>query len=178
MIKTHKNQKKHELIDGIEHKHCYNCGRWKLPTEFNKNRTVWDGLDRKCRECYKAYRNVNKERLLAQKKQYRDANKVKIKQYKIDNKERYADYNRKYQEQYRKKHEKQLREYAKQRYQEKRVEIREKQNRRNQLPSVRKQNTIRHKNGVRKIRISSYIISEIESAFYYVVRESTTPLQT
>jgi hypothetical protein len=148
--KIHKNQKKHSIIDDIEHKHCYCCDKWRPLSSFNKSKTVWDGLDRQCRNCQKAYREKNKARLLAQKKEYRNKNKEKLRQYKIDNKERFDAYNKEYQARYRKENKEVLQQYFKERYQEKKDSIRKAQCLYNQIPSVRKANTLRHKKWLQK----------------------------
>ena len=125
--KSHPNQKKHKTEDSIELKHCWKCSEWKPLEKFNKNKRVWDGLDRKCKDCGKLYRQENAERLGRQRKEYRENNKDSIKQWKKDNKEKFAEYNKKYQSEYRDKNDEKLREYHRKYYQEKKSEIHAKQ---------------------------------------------------
>lgn len=46
----------------MEIKLCRNCKSLKLKTEFNKNKTASDGLQKYCRDCTKRFSRQNKER--------------------------------------------------------------------------------------------------------------------
>lgn len=59
--KPHFNRKHHRFTQNVEEKQCYCCKIWRNLDNFVKNRTIWDGLDRKCRLCSSEYRRKNKE---------------------------------------------------------------------------------------------------------------------
>ena len=42
-------------INSEETKHCPKCNTWKPRSEFYKNRTTYDGLQGKCKQCQKKY---------------------------------------------------------------------------------------------------------------------------
>lgn len=44
-------RKDHEIIDGFEKKHCYNCDLYKHLEEFTYCRTNWDKLAIRCKWC-------------------------------------------------------------------------------------------------------------------------------
>lgn len=50
-IKRDRGRKPHEIIDGIEKKHCNHCETWKELESFTKHKNAWDGLNWYCREC-------------------------------------------------------------------------------------------------------------------------------
>ena len=70
-------------------KECSKCHEIKSVSEFNKNKGKIDGLDSKCKECYKKYRKDNAERYKEYYKEYR-------KEYYKDNAERIKKYHKKY----------------------------------------------------------------------------------
>lgn len=156
-MEGHKNRKKHKFISKVEYKHCFKCKEWKTLNVFNKNKNVWDGLNRKCRECEKQYRLLNKERLAEKNKQYRISNKEKIKEYKKNNKEKYKEYDKNYQENYRKSNKEALTKYFKTRYQKKKTEI----NRKN-CERIRNNNSLRLLRNLR-CRINKAIKCDIKS---------------
>ena len=60
---------------------CQKCCQEKLFTDFYKNVTSPDGLQRYCKNCDKIYRKNNRDSILKNKKKYREANKEKISKY-------------------------------------------------------------------------------------------------
>lgn len=52
--------------DFINNKLCRNCNTVKLKSEFNKNRSAHDGLQKYCRDCTKKFSRQNKERKATQ----------------------------------------------------------------------------------------------------------------
>jgi len=56
-------------------KRCGKCKQHKNESEFGKDKSRKDGLQRRCKACWKAYNEANKEK----KKAYNEANKEKIK---------------------------------------------------------------------------------------------------
>ena len=75
-------------------KTCSKCGEEKLLDKFHivegREAASW------CKLCHRKYRQDNKEKIAANRKQYHQDNKEKIKQYYQDNKERYAEYQKQY----------------------------------------------------------------------------------
>ena len=69
-------------------KKCTKCGRWLVAStvNFHRNKTGKYGLNSHCKTCAKEYRKKhyeqNKDRVLAQNKEYRDQNKDKAKEYR------------------------------------------------------------------------------------------------
>lgn len=51
-------------------KKCLQCSSIKPFAEFNKSKRETDGMDSRCRLCYRTYYTNNKEDILAQKKEY------------------------------------------------------------------------------------------------------------
>ena len=72
-------------------KECTTCNISKPLSEFNKAKTSKDGLQYKCKDCYKQYSQDNKEFIGEYRKQHSQDNKESIgeyqKQYRQDNKE-------------------------------------------------------------------------------------------
>jgi hypothetical protein len=68
--------KRKEIIDG--QKHCARCDTWKPVGEFHRNSRNWDGLHAYCKPCMatgaRARYRENRERILAQGRDYRRAN--------------------------------------------------------------------------------------------------------
>lgn len=62
-------------------KRCSKCHEWKPRDAFSRNRTLGDGLQRRCKACNAAYYVANHERVAA----YREANRERLQQY-------YAEY--------------------------------------------------------------------------------------
>ena len=48
----------HKDIDGVEHKRCCRCKEWKILTHFNKCKSSWDNLGKRCRDCSKLCNKV------------------------------------------------------------------------------------------------------------------------
>lgn len=59
-------------------KPCTRCGEVKPLDEFNRNKRKKDGRDPNCKACAKAYYRANRERILANKVEYHEANKDRI----------------------------------------------------------------------------------------------------
>jgi hypothetical protein len=60
-------------------KHCSGCDRWLAFSSFTKNRSRWDGLKHRCKECEALSHQVvyarDKERILERERVYRANNK-------------------------------------------------------------------------------------------------------
>lgn len=106
----HKNRKQHRFNDGIEEKECFRCKLWKSLDKFNKNPKVWDNLDRRCRDCVKAYREEHKQTINTRQKKYKETHKAERKVWLEKNKEKQAAYNKEYQAKYRKENAERLKE--------------------------------------------------------------------
>lgn len=91
-------RKEHKIINAVEHKHCYKCKMWIPLYLFNKNKSIWDGLDNKCRSCQHQYYLDNKERISARGKNYYGNNSERIKkqssEYRQHNPGNYKQYYR------------------------------------------------------------------------------------
>lgn len=48
---TEKQRKQHQILDGVEHKHCSDCNSYKPITEYHSNKGYWDGLKSICKSC-------------------------------------------------------------------------------------------------------------------------------
>ena len=75
-------------------KHCNPCNTNKSLSEFSKSKTTKDGLQTRCKDCNKQYRQDNKESIAPSSVQYHRDNKEDrdkyAKQYRLDNKESIA----------------------------------------------------------------------------------------
>ena len=71
-------------------KRCAGCKQTKNESEFTKNRSTKDGLERRCRECHREYRQQHRERL---RKYARDRMREKRQQ----DPEAVREYKRKYE---------------------------------------------------------------------------------
>jgi hypothetical protein len=88
---------------------CTKCKENKNLGEFHKYKATKDGLQYRCKSCdsqsHAKYRQLNRNKVNAQKKEYREKYKQKIaeygkeygKQYREDNKEELASYFKEYQ---------------------------------------------------------------------------------
>ena len=65
---------------------------------FSKNRSRKDGYHDQCKDCVKAYKETNKEKLAEYFKAYYEANKEKYAAYREANKEKYVEYHKAYRE--------------------------------------------------------------------------------
>lgn len=81
IVKVAPNRKEHQMIDGVECKHCATCHEVKPLTQYNKFSHNWDGLLHYCQICQRNYR----------KKQYskerKPLNNEELKQSYIDRKQ-------------------------------------------------------------------------------------------
>lgn len=59
-------------------KRCYACREVKPVEWFNRNRSRKDGRDSRCRECCRAYRKANREKIADRERAYREANRELI----------------------------------------------------------------------------------------------------
>lgn len=51
IIVSEKQRKQHQILDGVEHKHCSDCNSYKAITEYHSNSGYWDGLKSICKSC-------------------------------------------------------------------------------------------------------------------------------
>tara|TARA_R110002096_G_C14421298_1_gene709152 strand:- start:79 stop:882 length:804 start_codon:yes stop_codon:yes gene_type:complete len=86
----------------METKLCSKCGVEKALSDFSKNKNKRDGLKTSCKDCARAYRAANKEKIREREKAYRQANKAIIsergKVYHEANKEKIAEKMKAYRE--------------------------------------------------------------------------------
>jgi len=76
-------RKDNKEIDGIEHKYCSKCDTWKPLTDFNNDKTRWDGYIATCRICHQKYM-----------KEYREKNKEHLREHRIEYYKKYREKNR------------------------------------------------------------------------------------
>ena len=85
-------------------KQCSKCKEIKDVSEFGNNRTRRDGLQSQCKQCRKAYRKSNREKIRASNKAYRKANREKFRAYQKayyeSNREKILAYHKAYQKAY------------------------------------------------------------------------------
>jgi hypothetical protein len=60
------NKKEHVNLDGFLHKHCANCGEYKLLEDFGKNSRRWDGLHMYCKPCWSEYNSEHRPEKMSQ----------------------------------------------------------------------------------------------------------------
>lgn len=60
------NKKEHIYIEGFEHKHCADCGEYKLLADFGKNKKRWDGLHLYCKPCWSEYNSERRPEKLTE----------------------------------------------------------------------------------------------------------------
>ena len=86
----------------INNKICTQCNIEKTFDSFYKAKTGKDGLQSKCKDCYKTYQQDNKEKIKEYAKTYQQDNKDKIKEYQKtyqqDNKDKIKEYQKTYQQ--------------------------------------------------------------------------------
>jgi len=75
---------KHRVIDGIETRLCPNCKRWLALKLFSKNRCMWDGLQRWCKECIKKYNTANMKKIVIKGREWRLSNPEQCKKTRAD----------------------------------------------------------------------------------------------
>jgi len=119
---THLNRKPHRIREE-EEKHCFTCKRWKGLDKFAHNRTIWDGLDRKCRDCTREYRVKNKAKLALAQKEYRETHKQERKIWLEANASGLKLYNQDYGKAYRKDNQEVLKSYFAKHFQENKATI-------------------------------------------------------
>lgn len=89
-------QRNYDNEGNLISKECSGCHEIKPVSEFNKNKGHIDGLQPKCKECIKKYRQENKDK----SKEYRQKNKDRIKERKQEyyqkNKERFKERRQEY----------------------------------------------------------------------------------
>jgi hypothetical protein len=72
-------------------KHCHKCGRDLDESKFYKDKSRKDGLQNKCKDCERAYREANSDRIKAREREYylnnQDAIKARVNEYRLDNPE-------------------------------------------------------------------------------------------
>ena len=99
-------------------KECDECHEIKPVSEFNKCKSKTDGLQTKCKECLKKYRQGNAKYRKEYQKQYQKDNAERLKeyhkQYQKDNVEKIKEYQKQYQKQYQKDNAEAIKEYKKQ----------------------------------------------------------------
>ena len=75
----------HKFINGVEYKHCGKCQEYKPLSEFGKDLTRWDKLNKCCKACARGY-----------SKKYYQNNKEYFEEYRQNNKEYYEEYSKKH----------------------------------------------------------------------------------
>tara|TARA_B110000967_G_scaffold95356_1_gene97974 strand:+ start:116 stop:781 length:666 start_codon:yes stop_codon:yes gene_type:complete len=107
-------------------KKCIKCNIEKELTEFSKAKCNKDGLQSKCKTCFKKYlkeyRKSNKEKIKEQKKEYYQANNERSKEYYQANKERskelgkeWRQANKEYYKEWRQANKEKIKEYQNER---------------------------------------------------------------
>ena len=86
----------------MQSKRCYACREVKPVEWFNRNRSRKDGRDSRCRECCRAYRKANREKIADRERAYREANRELISEqkraYYEANRGKLVEYQRAYRE--------------------------------------------------------------------------------
>ena len=100
---------------------CNKCHKVKAVSEFSKCKSKKDGVDTRCKECYKEYNKQNADKIKEYKKEWYKQNADKIKEYSAEyrkqNAEHYAEYrkqNAEYYAEYYKQNAEHYAEYRKQ----------------------------------------------------------------
>lgn len=79
-------------------KKCYCCQQSLLLSNFSKRNSASDGLQSKCRECFKKWHFTNHNERLRKKREYnlrtKDERKIKTHEYYLRNKEKVNQYNK------------------------------------------------------------------------------------
>jgi hypothetical protein len=105
-------------LNVFELKNCNKCNKNKTIEDFNKGKT-------QCKECLKAYREQNREKLKEYRKAYYEQNREKVKEcqkaYREQNREKLKECNKAYREQNREK----VKEYKKAYYEQNREKVKE-----------------------------------------------------
>src|SRR3972149_10235048 len=55
-------RKFHQIVDGVELKHCHRCNEWKPLSKYFKHITCWDGLTTWCKACTSADNKARHEK--------------------------------------------------------------------------------------------------------------------
>jgi hypothetical protein len=115
-----------ELIEGVNAKYCSKCKVLKEYEAFSKNKKEKSGLKCSCKLCDLNYREENREKLAAKRKERHEANKgqrlERVKEHYLVNKEKILANKRKYYEE----NAECLKEKARLRYLENKADIDEK----------------------------------------------------
>ena len=65
--KYYKYEETHQTFNGVKHKRCSKCKKWKAESEFYKKRQNKDGLAIWCKECANKATNKARRKRLAVK---------------------------------------------------------------------------------------------------------------
>lgn len=118
---------------------CTRCKRIKEEAHFGKDKNRKNGLTVWCKECYREYRNENRDKIRRSASEYYRNNKEKLakysRQWKKDNPDKVRDQKRRHmakhrdkirehRKEYRKKHKEEIREYNKKYRKENKDDIR------------------------------------------------------
>lgn len=111
----------HKIIDGVEHKWCCRCKKWKIITEFSNSKRAWDGLLARCKDCdclrvkMSLQKPANKKRRKEYEKTYNgsDRGKNRYKKYResTHGKEKRRIQKRRHREKYKNNLEWKIRQY-------------------------------------------------------------------
>ena len=82
-------QRNYDEEGNLISKECSCCNKIKLVSEFYKDKTTIDGLQAKCKKCFKKYYQKNSDCIKEKNKKYKQENIDKIKEYQ-------KEYNKKY----------------------------------------------------------------------------------
>ena len=82
-------QRNYDEEGNLISKECSCCNKIKLVSEFYKDKTTIDGLQAKCKKCFKEYYQKNSDCIKEKNKKYKQENIDKIKEYQ-------KEYNKKY----------------------------------------------------------------------------------
>ena len=54
-------EERHRTVKGVKQKRCSKCEKWKSESEFHRNRSSKDGLNRQCKECVNRHYDGNRK---------------------------------------------------------------------------------------------------------------------
>ena len=105
-------QRNYDEEGNLISKECSCCNKIKLVSEFYKDKTTIDGLQAKCKKCFKKYYQKNSDCIKEKNKKYKQENKGKIKEYQKEynkkyyqeNKDKIKEYQKEYQKEYNKEY--------------------------------------------------------------------------
>ncbi|MEC3596912.1 hypothetical protein P4159_05710 [Bacillus thuringiensis] len=116
-------------------KFCGRCKNIKSVQEYNKLQKGLGGKKAHCKACEKEYREANRDKMKEYNKKYREENKDKMREYGKKHREKHANSTKEYHKKYYEEHKEKMKEYRKNYYKENKEEIKEYQNK------YRKENT-------------------------------------